>query len=538
MQGDSAGNLGAASATRGGPAPLLISLPRGMLVSGITTWAVRLANALSAAGRGVGLIVHQASAGHEAVCPIIHPGVRVFDCTGLPDLDEAAGDLSPFMPAYAHAVRTLAGAARRPVVLSPNHLGDCYGIAAALCLSDPGLVRVVGYEHLLVPYDTHVLAHYEPVIARFVGVSDAIVRTLRETLPERVGDVRSIPYGVSVPEAPATRPVLEPGSGRALRLIYTGRMEHDQKRVGALLELSRAMSTRGISHRITLLGDGPAAAEIDETCRELDGGRSVVRLAPVGPDQVARLLDEHDVFVLASRAEGLSVSLLEAMARGCVPVVTRTPSGTAQAITTGENGVIVDAPIDADDATVGRLLCTGVERALGIGLPALSIAAWATVKQRFSLEASVALTEQLIEECAATPARAWPSDRPVAFTSGSGGGSAGSGAVPPDGAARLRDLLLRLAGRSIVIHGTGRHTLELAGVLARSPARVLAFTDDDPKRQGQVLWNWPVLAPAEAGKTGATDVVVSSWMNQEAIWERRVVYERQGLAVHRVYEPR
>ena len=93
-------------------------------------------------------------------------------------------------------------------------------------------------------------------------------------------------------------------------------------------------------------------------------------------------------------------------------------------------------------------------------------------------------------------------------------------------------------GRAVVIHGAGQHTLQLAAVLAASPARIVAVADDDRQRQGQSLWGWPIIAPENAAKMGATDVVISSWMHQGAIWERRGVYESQRppLRVHRVYE--
>ena len=73
-------------------------------------------------------------------------------------------------------------------------------------------------------------------------------------------------------------------------------------------------------------------------------------------------------------------------------------------------------------------------------------------------------------------------------------------------------------------------------MLARSPACIAAFCDDDRQVHGTTLWNWPVVAPQQAGATGATDVVISSWINQQAIWERRAVYERQGLIVHALYD--
>ena len=92
-----------------------------------------------------------------------------------------------------------------------------------------------------------------------------------------------------------------------------------------------------------------------------------------------------------------------------------------------------------------------------------------------------------------------------------------------------------LAGRRVLIHGAGQHTLQLAGVLAESPAHIVGFTDDDDAKAGTTLWGLPVHAPREAAATGATDVVISTWMHERAVWSRRAVYEGGGLRVHRVY---
>jgi hypothetical protein len=111
----------------------------------------------------------------------------------------------------------------------------------------------------------------------------------------------------------------------------------------------------------------------------------------------------------------------------------------------------------------------------------------------------------------------------------------GSGSVPPDGPDRLKSLLARLGGRQIVVHGVGQHTLQLASVYASCPARIVAFADDDRRHHRSSLWNWPIIAPGSASASGATDVVISSWMHQDAIWNRRGIYESQGLRVHRIY---
>jgi FlaA1/EpsC-like NDP-sugar epimerase len=131
------------------------------------------------------------------------------------------------------------------------------------------------------------------------------------------------------------------------------------------------------------------------------------------------------------------------------------------------------------------------------------------------------------------PPRSWSADRPAAFTARDDAG--GSGSVPPDGARRLASVLDRLGGRRIVVHGTGEHTRQLADVLKSASVSLVAFTDDDRQRHGSVLLGRPIIAPHDAGETGATDVVISSWINQSAVWRRRAVYERQGIRVHTLY---
>ena len=513
-------------------APLLLGLPQGLCVSGVTIWAVRLANALARRGRHVSLVLHREPADQQRLDIPIDDAIERIDLRDLPDFDTTGGDLSPFVPPYRDAVWSLARRFASPVVVSPNLHGDCYGIAAELSRTQPETLRVVGWQHSDIEYDTRVLAHYEPIVHAFVGVSHNITTTLRDRLPHRSGDVANIPYGVPVPaKAPRREPLIDRGHHRPLRLIYTGRMEHNQKRICALPSLSAELDRRGIEHDLILVGDGPAAEEIDMMLADCPHAR---RRPPADPCEVARLLLRCDAFVLASRYEGLSLSMLEALAHGCVPIVTRTESGAGQAIEDGINGLIADVSPDTDESNAAKALADAVELFAGSDHRAMSRAAWQTTRDRFSMQRHVDAVTRLLDDVAAAPPRSWPADRPCAFTSSNA--SAGSGTVPPDGSARLRDVLAKLAGRRIVIHGVGRHTVELAAVFADSPAKIVAFTDDDRAHHGKELWNRPIIAPDQAYATGATDVLISSWMHTEAIWKRRKGYEDQGLTVHRIYQ--
>ncbi|MHC4305151.1 MAG: glycosyltransferase family 4 protein [Planctomycetota bacterium] len=508
--------------------PLLIGLPQGLNVSGVTVWAARLAGAVAEAGRPAALLLHREPPGHERLDLNLHPGVERIDLTDLPALEAARGDLAPFIDRYQEVVWRLADAHGSPVVLSPNLHGDCYGIAAALCLAGPERLRVVGWVHSDIDYNYRVMARYEPVLSRLVAVSNHIEAQLKRRLPDRAGDIDNIPYGV--PIAPAA-PRREPLSGRPVRLVYTGRIDHHQKRIMALADLARELDRRGVDHELVVVGDGPAVPEFDEA---IHSARTVRRRPPTGTDGIGRLLEQGDALVLASRYEGLSISMLEAMARGCVPIVTRVHSGVEQAVQNGHNGELADTSPGDDEATVAVALADAVERFLAGDLASMAESAWRTARGRFSMERHAGAVAAMLDEVTAGPPRTWPADRPCAFTAADASGASGS--VPADGAARLASVLERLGGRRIVLHGTGQHTRQLAHVLAGSPARIVALADDDRQQHGSTLLEWPVVAPREAGATGATDVVISSWINQDVIWSRRRVYERQGLTVHRLYD--
>ncbi len=514
--------------TTRGRSPLLVALPHGMGVSGVTLWAVRLVNGLAARGRACALLVHPEAPGVARLDLALHPGVELVRLEGTRPLEQCAGDLSPYLPHYRAAVGRLADRGGTRVVISPNLLGDCYGLAAAAAAETDA--RVMGVQHNDIEYDGRVLEHYETAIARFIPVSEAIASKLRARLPGRATHITHVPHGVEAPERPPVRGYLGMGGhGRPVRLVYTGRIEHQQKRALALAYLSDELTRRCITHQITAIGDGPAAAEFDAM---IASRPSVRRLPPGGPAEVTAALDAGDALVLPSRFEGLSLSMLEAMARGCVPIVARTDSGAPQVIEDGCDGLIADVAPEADERAAGAAVAEAVVRFVRSDPALLASEAWRTVRRRFSLETQLDRYELLIAAAAAHARPEWPAGRPFGFTAPGAGGS-----VPPDGEERLRRLLAALTGRRVVIHGTGAHTRQLESVILASPAAIVAFADDDRLKHGTMLWERPVVAPADAATTGATDVVISTWMHQDAVWERRSVYERQGLPIHRIYAP-
>src|SRR6185369_2759616 len=69
--------------------------------------------------------------------------------------------------------------------------------------------------------------------------------------------------------------------------------------------------------------------------------------------EVINRLRESDAFLLTSNYEGFCISLIEAMANGCCPVVTDIRSGNKQLVRDGENGFVV--PVGDVDAFVDKI---------------------------------------------------------------------------------------------------------------------------------------------------------------------------------------
>jgi glycosyltransferase involved in cell wall biosynthesis len=175
-----------------------------------------------------------------------------------------------------------------------------------------------------------------------------------------------IPNGVDTQSFSPPDPVQPEREESALRLLFVGRFV-GRKNVPLLL---RAM-TRVDGCTLTLIGDGRDAPKLRSLVRELGLGDRVRFLGHVPHDQLASHYGQADVFVLPSDREGMSNSLLEALASGLAVVSTHT-GGAADLV--GAAGLIVPtgqldplvvalASLVRDRALVGRMRAEARRRA-------------------------------------------------------------------------------------------------------------------------------------------------------------------------------
>lgn len=228
---------------------------------------------------------------------------------------------------------------QRPCIYVPNY--DY--VASALSPVIDSNVGVVGIAH------SDDVEHYEHVNRlgrywdRIVSVSEYIAEKIGELNPNFIPKTRNIYYGVPFDEASARSRVdaINPSADKPIVLTYTGRIVKRQKNALAFADLAERLALANIPFRLNLLGAGEQYDELYTRLSGLIEAGTVEMPGRLSPKEIDEYLNESDAFVLLSDFEGLPLSMLEAMAKGVIPVVRDMKSGIPEVIESGRNGFIV-----------------------------------------------------------------------------------------------------------------------------------------------------------------------------------------------------
>ncbi len=179
-----------------------------------------------------------------------------------------------------------------------------------------------------------------------VCISDFARSQLMAQVPEEHwGKLRVIHCGID-PEV-FSPPAERNGAGR-LDVLSVGRLV-PFKGQGLLIESLAALAARGIDARATVVGWGETQPGLESLAAELGVADRVTFTGALGQDEIRALLEAADVFCLPSFAEGVPVSLMEAMAME-LPVVSSRIMGIPELVEDGVSGRLI-APGNVEELT-------------------------------------------------------------------------------------------------------------------------------------------------------------------------------------------
>jgi glycosyltransferase involved in cell wall biosynthesis len=246
----------------------------------------------------------------------------------------------------------------QPDIVSALFLPD-YGWLASMVGRHPLAVSAWGSDLLIAPNKS--LLHRQRI--RYVlGKADhlfadaEILRRKMHQLGTPDTKITIVPLGIEESWLDVGRE-RETLSGGPLTVGSTRRLEplyRVETLTGAAARLIRDHPGR---FRFVIIGDGGEYERLRKRARDLQLG-DALRFQQWLP--VEKLREAHaqiDLYVSTSSSDGTSVSLLEAMAAGCFPIVTNLPANR-EWITDGENGLLF--PVD-DAGALARAIISAAD---------------------------------------------------------------------------------------------------------------------------------------------------------------------------------
>jgi len=157
---------------------------------------------------------------------------------------------------------------------------------------------------------------------------------------------------------PAEFEVSDARSKSGSQLLFVGRLAA----VKGLPILLQAIASLREAHphlTLSLAGDGPDRQMLEKLAVDLDIADRVKFLGYQSQSQVRALLQQTDIFVMTSFAEGVPVVLMEAMAAG-VPVIATRIAGVPELVQDGKTGVLIPpGDVAATAVAIDELLSDG-----------------------------------------------------------------------------------------------------------------------------------------------------------------------------------
>lgn len=218
--------------------------------------------------------------------------------------------------------------------------GQFYMTLLSACLVKqhfPDQIHIISVIHFGKEELYRQYASKAPYVDLFIGVSKDIAEGLRRHgVLENKTDHMTCPVECdAILERSYTTEMAKP-----IKLGFAGRVNAKQKRMDLVPALVNKLDSRRIHYCFEIAGEGDYSKKLRDFVADNGLEERLKLIGKLERKEMSGFWKDKDICLSLSDYEGRSISIMEAMANGAVPVVTET-SGVHEDITDGENGYIV-----------------------------------------------------------------------------------------------------------------------------------------------------------------------------------------------------
>lgn len=172
-----------------------------------------------------------------------------------------------------------------------------------------------------------------------VTVSKHLKERLEIEFPQLKDHITYISNGIQFDTSSYTKTSLSQGP---LRILYAGRLEQEQKQIFDIPEIMYRLHKAGVGFHLDIAGEGPDQNVFQRMCKDRLISSNYTFHGRLTHKRILELMSDSHIYLSTSAYEGLSISLLEAVSKGCIPVISNIDSGNSEVVTDGITGFLID----------------------------------------------------------------------------------------------------------------------------------------------------------------------------------------------------
>jgi glycosyltransferase involved in cell wall biosynthesis len=176
---------------------------------------------------------------------------------------------------------------------------------------------------------------------KIVSISNPTTKSLINNYKVKKDAVVTIPLAIDYSKI-ADKYLFKNIIDRRYDLVFVGRFAAI-KRVSDIVDAVSILTGRGKKLEVALIGDGPQRRLLEQKVKKLGLSKSFHMFGFLNENEKYSIIANSKIFILPSEREGFSLSTLEAMALGCIPIISKPKFdevfGVSHFVKNGENGI-------------------------------------------------------------------------------------------------------------------------------------------------------------------------------------------------------